>query len=141
MKCFANPAKDYIQDAAIEAEGQYIGQITGKTLAQLQAEDPDIQLMDIDEFISIIEQRATTDPEEITEDRYWDLLGVLPPWGWHRGGDTESFYMSEFLNGRVTTHVVRLGDRYFSFNAPVMTRHADRVAKVRAWLGAQEVQA
>ena len=42
--------------------------------------------------------------------------------------------MIEFYSGRVTTHVVRIGERYFTFNAPVMRYHADRSQKVLAWL-------
>ena len=135
---FANRNENYAKDNALLIGGSYIGQYSGKTLEQLQAEDPDVELIDVNEFLDIVEARMTTDPVEIDEDRYWYLLEVLPPCGWVRNGSAESFYMSEFISGRVTCHVVRIGDRYFTFDAPVMTSHYDRTAKVFAWLDKQE---
>ena len=135
---FANRNENHAKDNALLIDGSYIGQYSGKTLEQLQAEDPDVELIDVNEFLDIVEARMTTDPVEIDEDRYWYLLEVLPPCGWVRNGSAESFYMSEFISGRVTCHVVRIGERYFTFDAPVMASHFDRTAKVFAWLDKQE---
>ena len=137
---FANRNENYAKDNALLIGGSYIGQYSGKTLEQLQAEDPDVELIDLYEFTDTVEKRLTTDPVEVDSERYWYLLEVLPPCSWARNGGSESFYMSEFLTGRITTHVVRIGERYFTFDAPVMSSHFDRTAKVFAWLEKQEQQ-
>lgn len=137
---FANRAKNHAEDGAVLTAGGYVGIYSGKTLEELQARDPGIELIDADEFVALTEQRMTTDPVEVDEERYWYLLEVLPPCGWVRNNGSESFYMSEFLTGRITTHVVRIGDRYFTFDAPVMASHFDRTTKVFAWLDKQEPQ-
>ncbi len=137
---FANRVKNHAEDGAVLVGSNYVGIYSGKTLEELQARDPGIELIDADEFVALTEQRMTTDPVEVDEERYWHLLEVLPPCGWVRNGSSESFYMSEFTIGRVTCHVVRIGDRYFTFKAPVMSSHFDRTAKVFAWLEKQEQQ-
>ncbi len=137
---FANRNENYAKDNALLIDGGYIGQYSGKTLEQLQAEDPDVELIDLYEFTDTVEKRLTTDPVEVDSERYWYLLEVLPPCGWVRNGGSESFYMSEFLTGRITTHVVRIGERYFTFDAPVMSSHFDRTEKVHTWLEAQEAE-
>jgi hypothetical protein len=132
---FANPAQNQAADSAVEvAPGCYLGLYTRKSLEQLQEADPAIQLISVDEFVAITEAAMTTDPTEVDKAKFWDLLEVLPPGGWQRNGGAESFYMTEFYSGRVTTHVVRIGERYFTFNAPVMLHHADRTQKVLSWL-------
>ena len=132
---FANPNKTQAADAAVEVgPGCYMGRYTGKSLEELQVDDPDVQLISVDEFVAISEAAMTTDPVEVSEEQFLYLLEVLPPGGWTRNGSSESFYMIEFYSGRVTTHVVRIGERYFTFDAPVMRYHADRSQKVLAWL-------
>lgn len=132
---FANPTQNQAADSAVEvAPGCYLGLYTRKSLEQLQEVDPGIQLISVDEFVAISEAAMTTDPVEVSKEEYWRLLEVLPPGGWTRNGSSESFYMIEFYSGRVTTHVVRIGERYFTFDAPVMRYHADRSQKVLAWL-------
>lgn len=139
---FANPNKTWAEDEAVlrPADGKYIGRYSGETLTDYQAKDSDVVLMTLDEFAEALEKRLTTDPVEITEKDYWYYLEVLPPCSWHCG-DSESFYMSEFISGRVTKHLVRLGKRYFSFDAPVMRNHHDRVKKVLDWMDKQEAEA
>lgn len=135
---FADPRENHVHDdTAIDADGVRRGRYSGKTLEEVQIEHPRVVLIDIDEFVDMVEKRMTTDPVEITEKRYWHLLEVLPPCSWQRHADSESFYMSEFTSGRVTNHIVRVDERYFSFEAPVMANHWDRVQKVRDWLAKQ----
>jgi hypothetical protein len=138
--CFANPTQLQAEDVAIEVtEGVYLGQYSRMSLEQLQARDPGIQLLNSEEFLRSCDLRMTTDPKEVEESRYWYLLEVLPPCSWHRDYGCQSFYMSEFISGNVTSHVVMLDKRYFTFDAPVMKYHSDRVAKVREWLDKQPV--
>jgi hypothetical protein len=96
--------------------------------------DPGIELVSGAEFQANCEKRLTTDPKEIGQELFDQFLNVLPPCCWDRRPDSESFYMSEFTEGRVTCHLVRIGDKCYRFEAVVMRSHNDRVAKVRTWL-------
>lgn len=72
-------------------------------------------------------------PVEITEARFMEMLGILPPVGWKHGEhDSESFKISELTAGRVTAIFVRIGQRYFEFSDLITTRHIDCVARCRA---------
>ncbi|MCY1283633.1 hypothetical protein D9M70_325160 [compost metagenome] len=114
-----------------------VGQYRGRFGSRLASEQPEgVVLVQIDAFEALVEARMTTDPVEIDEEQFWHYLEVLPPCSWTRG-ESESFYMSEFLCGSVTAHLVRLGKRYFKFDSPVIPHH-DRVKKVREWLDKQE---
>jgi hypothetical protein len=136
---FANPALTHCEDGAVLKDGAYVGQYSGMTLEQLQLRDPAIQLIDSDEFVANHDRMLTTDPVEIDVERFEYMLEVLPPCSWVRDPGSQSFYMSEFTSGNVTAHLVNIGDRYFSFDAPMMRKHADRVAKVRTWLANQPI--
>ena len=61
------------------------------------------------------EKSICTEPKEITEYRFFEMLEVLPPQRWHQGRDCESFELSEHQSGRVTSIFCRFGNRYFEF--------------------------
>src|ERR1700682_4430792 len=50
---------------------------------------------------------------EITEERWDEMLGVLPPVAWKNEGAHESFKISERTAGSITAIFVRIRDRYF----------------------------
>ena len=120
-------------DGAVYDGEQWRGQFSGRTLREIREGCPKVMLMDAGIFISVMERKSTTDPIEITEGEFILALECLPPCGWDRFGNTESFYSSEALCGNVTAHYVRLKDRYFSFYAPAMPAHSTRLAKVLKW--------
>ena len=60
-------------------------------------------------------------PTEISEDRFNDMLGVLPPLDWRQYRGVERFNCAEMTFGRITTQYAKISDRYFS--KPV--RHGD----------------
>lgn len=52
--------------------------------------------------------------EEITEERFLEMLNVLPPENWVQHGDWEGFRISEYMTGNLTYHYVRRGERFFT---------------------------
>ena len=137
---FVAPGKDYAQDGVKEhlETGELFGMYSGDTVEEMK-ERTGAVLVDADKFVVESEKAMTTDPEEITEEQYQYALEVLPPYGWEHRPFQESFYMSEFYSGDVTTFYVRLGKRYFSFRAPLgagdtRMNHEARVKKVNDWL-------
>jgi hypothetical protein len=65
-------------------------------------------------------------PQEITRERFWEMLEVLPPRKWQGMGTAfESFHVSERLSGDVVSWFVRIGDRYFQVDQEsTLPRHA-----------------
>ncbi len=108
-----------------------VGTYSGETLEQMQTRYPGAELLDLAEFVSFKEQALLTAPVEITEDRFIEMLEVLPPQRWIQRQGSESFQMQEHLSGRVTETFCRIGSRYFCFNGIAGMRHEDIVAKCR----------
>ena len=51
---------------------------------------------------------------EVTEDRYSEMLNVLPPRYWMTINGVEMFCMSEMLTGSYTSQYARIGGRYYT---------------------------
>lgn len=75
--------------------------------------------------------------EEITEERYFEMLECLPPLDWQMLGKLERFNLMEMTVGSVTGSFVRYrtdsGHRYF-------TRQVDRI-KSDTFITAEEIEA
>jgi len=93
---------------------------------------PNLVVLGLDDAMACHEAAFRTDPEEISADKWDEMLGVLPPVAWRNDGAGESFKMSEYLTGRITGIYVSLDGRYFMFNDSVGTSHAECCARVRA---------
>lgn len=87
-------------------------------------------VLDIDEAQKRYEDSFRSDPVEITEEKWHDMLGCLPPVAWKRDTSGESFKMSERMAGSITGIYVRLGNRYFQFYDSIRLPHAECLARV-----------
>jgi len=134
--CFYVPGQGHIIDSAFKNEaGEYVSHIHRMNLMQMRDEHPDVVLGNLDEWIAAEEKRLISPPKEITEAQWWEALEVLPPESWQNTGGGESFVMSEYYSGRITTIYVRLGKQYCSFHDVANLPHLDRLAKARTLLG------
>ena len=66
--------------------------------------------------------------EEIDSDRFFEMLGILPPMDWRTEGGIERFNMSEMEFGQITRQFARIGERYFS----KFVRRGDRSTYIQA---------
>jgi len=66
---------------------------------------------------------------EITEDQFLEALNCLPPENWKRGDGWEAFRMSEYTCGRIATHFLMVGDRYFSKSVAISSSVYDDMMK------------
>lgn len=82
-----------------------------------------------DEAHKRYEESFKTEPVEITEAKWHEMLCVLPPVAWKRDPSGESFKMSERMAGSITGIYVRLGDRYFQFYDDIRLSHPECVAR------------
>lgn len=104
----------------------------GQSLAEVRDREPGAQLMTVEEFRAAARAAFTKPPVEIDEERFTYLLEVLPPRGWVRRLDAESFKMSEFTCNDITCCAVRIGRRYFSTERTYTTTHDELVQIVLA---------
>jgi len=62
---------------------------------------------------------------EITRERYWDMLEVLPPLKWTQKAKTESFMISEAETGDLHSFYARVGETYWEMVLPRSSKHSD----------------
>jgi len=112
--------------------------IQGQTPEEVQARCPGAQLMTCAAFDAsrgtALAARFLRPPVEINEERWFDMLEVLPPEDWHRGAGSESFKMCERTDGEWTGCFVRIGVRYWELTRKASTPHAELVDMVRKHL-------
>jgi hypothetical protein len=126
---FYVPGKTGIIDACINGRGQY----SGETLEQIQMRYPGALLGELDTVAREAEESFKSAPVEITEERYWEMLEVLPPVSWvHGSSETESFKISERLYGDITAIFCRIGNRYFELSDSIRLPHAEIVKRCSA---------
>ncbi len=78
--------------------------------------DADYQVMTQEDWIGLNTRRLLDDPlEEISEERFNEMLDVLPPLHWVSRNDVSEFCMSEMHWGSITTQCAhdRRTDRYW----------------------------
>lgn len=74
-------------------------------------------------------------PQEISEERYHEMLNVLPPCRWHGIGELfESFHVSERLSGNVVSWFVRYDERFFQIDDDATKTREELLAAVRAYI-------
>ena len=60
---------------------------------------------------------------KVTQERFWEMLEVLPPMEWIREEGSESFKVSELTDGSITACLVRIGKEYYELYHHVGTAH------------------
>lgn len=70
-----------------------------------------------------VSKYKVTPPQQVSRERFYDMLEVLPPARWYRGGHIEWFHVCEYLAENLVTWFGRLGNYYYEFNdVPSLTR-------------------
>ncbi len=103
-------------------------------IAKLGAEYGDqLIVLDVDDAFTRYENAFKSEPVEISEERFTEMLGVLPPVAWTRNpANCESFKICERTTGSVTAIFVRVDDRYFELSDSIRLPHRDCIARVLA---------
>lgn len=128
---FYVPGQPWVIDFAFErADGVNVSQQQGLTLEQIQAEHPGAIATTYSKALEAIEAGCKSEPRRIDEVDFDYALNVLPPVGWVRAGDSESFKMSERTNGRVTAIYARFGSTFWSFQDIYKLTHLDIIQRV-----------
>lgn len=109
-----------------------LSMINGETQVQIEQRYPNVQIMTCDEFQVLQESVYVSVPMLITEEKFIEMLGCLPPMKWNNRGHTETFMMSEFMTGRITGIYCRIGETFFSFFGVCSLTHDEIVSKCLA---------
>ena len=92
----------------------------------------DLVMMPTDTAWQRYENAFKSSPVEISEDRWNEMLGVLPPVAWTTDQTGESFKLSERTAGSITAIFVRIGERNFELSDSITLPHRACTARVRA---------
>lgn len=103
-----------------------------QTVEEVRKRYPDVEKMTLDEAVQRCEQ-ACIDlvARAITYEDFNEALECLPPNGWVRQGNSESFKCCEHYSGRVTAIYARIGEKYYTFRDICSLKHDDIIAKVQ----------
>lgn len=89
-----------------------------------------LTILTADDAMQRYENQFKTEPREITQEKFTEMLCILPPVSWHHDSHGESFKMSERQAGFVTAIYVRIDQRFFEFHDDIRTPHADCCKRV-----------
>lgn len=120
-QAFAEPGKSNLIDLINPLTGRSC--IENETLEQIQARYPGAEIVDVDQWLKQKAERQDTEIEwtETTEERYWEMLEVLPP-AFMKGG---GFLVGEPYDHHATTGRPRFAafreiqGKYFEANRPL----------------------
>lgn len=104
-----------VDSVVIDEAGVQRGLVSGETQAELSDRYPDMQVIDIDDFIIMHNDVHRTPPEESSEERFTFALECMPPLDWQIVRGIESFKMEERLSANMTSIYARKEDRYWTF--------------------------
>ncbi len=115
MQVFFSPSAKYCSaiDVVNPATGR--GVYSGKTLEEFVFEYGDVSIVDDEVAVQHDRNRHITEPVEITEERFMEMLEVLPPAKWRRSKSAESFHISERITHDIVDWFVRIEDRFYNF--------------------------
>lgn len=137
--CFYLPGCTYIDDVAIFKGGKWVSSIASSTLEEIAQIRPGLKMVRVDDAmaqIGIVEAELyIRQPVVITEERFYDMLNVLPPVNWRRDSNGESFKMSEHDCGEYTAYFARIGDVYFEGCNKASFKHKQILAECWEALG------
>ena len=129
---FYQPGKPGMIDLAIERNGVLTGGYSGETLEQIRLRYPAAEVGTLGAVCAASEDMFRSKPVRITEERFCEMLDVLPPEGWIRRDGCESFKLCERTSGNITAIFARIGADYFEMQDSIFTKHDAIIAACRA---------
>lgn len=124
----------------VEPDGR--GKYGGQTKAELELVYGPLEILGQEDAVSRVEKMHTKEPVEITKERFWHFLEVLPPCKWsHPVPGCEAFHVSERITYSIVTWCVRIAERYFSVDCSDKLQPAQVVNLVAVKFFPQQVAA
>jgi len=125
---FDHATKMWLDAVMIHDDGVMRGKYGGKTLEEYQFDhEGPVEVLDWEEATAIHRSKYLTPPKQVTQERFWEMLEVLPPCKWNHSKSAESFFVSERITLDLVSWFVRLGDEYWELIASDKLNHDDVV--------------
>ncbi len=121
-----------IDTARLRPDGVLVGTFSGETVEEIGKRYPGTQIGELATVAQASAEAYRRPPEEITRERFIEMLEVLPPEDWQQHGATDSFKLSERTYGPITPIFARIGQRYFTLSDSFTLSHAKIIEAVRA---------
>jgi hypothetical protein len=134
-RCFVQPSTLTIIDMVHPVTG--LSQIYQHSLAEIQARYPGALIGDFEEWWRRKEESFIAAPKVITEERYMEMLEVLPPMRWIQRDGSSTFMLSEMTCGRITMIFCYTAGQFFELSDRVTLKHEEIVTKCRMAAGLQ----
>lgn len=113
---FYVPGSGVIFDFAIQHEGVYRGRFGGKTIEQAAVENKGITMMTWDDACKKIDAENAarfSDIKEVSEERYEEMLCVMPPKNWISDNGAVSFLLCEPVTCNWYNCFVQYNGKYY----------------------------
>lgn len=108
--------KGWINTGVILIDGVQFSQYGDKKISDYdQAVCKVVNLEELDQLMEEHNKSLVTPPEEVSEERYNNMLEVLPPCRWHNSGSKTYFHVSERLTGNLVNWFCSTSGKFFSF--------------------------
>jgi len=128
--CYYIPGQTHIVDAISPDNLTRYGR---KSHQEILADYPTAQILTLEAAAVAIEALFVRPIAEITEEEYWEMVGVLPPVGFISRNGT-SFKMSERTAGNITGIYANVGNRYFCLADSIFTPHDEIMRRVAEYI-------
>jgi hypothetical protein len=138
---FYVPGSTSIIDCAWQPEGQEEFQtaIFATPFSEVQRKHPEVKILTWEEVEPMIMEAAialyVSPPKVITEERFNDMLEILPPMRWKQRSGAESFMISEALTHNIRSIFCRIGDTHYEMCDVDSLSHDEIVEKCKAIAG------
>lgn len=113
---------------------------SGRTRAEIEAQYPDEKFIEVDwdgfeKMLKDYEKNLITGWTEITEERYWEMLEILPPMNWRNlTAGINIFCISEALTGSLHAHFLKLSNKgevkYYEATKDRFTKNEDLLKEI-----------
>lgn len=120
---FYVPGRPGIIDVAILRDGVLRGGYSNETREEMDKRYPGVQIGDLWTVAAQSEEMFKRAPARISEERFIEMLEVLPPVGWTRRNSAETFKLSERTSGNITAIFCRIGTQYFEMQDSIFMSH------------------
>jgi hypothetical protein len=108
--------------------------VNKKTFEEVKKEYPNIKLLSWSEFLK--EQKKNEDeniitgPQEITEEKFNDMLEILPPKNLIVQGSFIAFMMCEYFTSNITNYYIKTGGKYYTATKRDTTSYRDLIEEI-----------
>ena len=131
--CFFQASTNTIIDLVHPLTGRSI--YAGENLEEIQKRYPGAVQVPWELAWEQKQEKEKRPVQEITGEKFEEMLCCLPPRGWRNGGAAESFKISEMWSGNITDIFCRIGEKFYTLRDVVSLDHDEICKRCKAFAG------